>query len=95
MLRPKAQHETLQALRQEQKTEEWKERYDRRAGVEGTLARGIQVLGLRKTRYIGLAKTHLQHVMTAVALNIVRLVAWLRGEPLAQVRVSRFAALAA
>ena len=95
MLRPKAQYETLQAIREEQKTEAWKERYDRRAGVEGTLARGIQVLGLRKTRYIGLAKTHLQHVMTAVALNIVRLVAWIRGELIAQVQVSRFGALAA
>lgn len=94
MVRPKAEHEALQAMREEQKTEEWKERYNKRAGIEGTLAKGIQVLGLRTTRYIGLAKTHLQHVLTAVALNISRLVSWLNGEEIPKARVSRFAALA-
>lgn len=94
MIRPKAEHFALEAIRQEQKTQEWQERYDRRAGIEGTLARGIQVLGLRQTRYIGLAKTHLQHVFTAMAVNLSRLVSWLVGEPIAQLRVSRFAALA-
>jgi hypothetical protein len=29
----------------------------------------------------GLAKTHLQHVLTALALNLVRLDAWLTGIP--------------
>ena len=94
MIRTKAEHESLQAIRQEQKTKEWKERYDKRAGIEGTLARGIQVLGLRRTRYIGLAKTHLQHVLTAVAINAARLVAWFKDEPLPKLRVSRFGALA-
>lgn len=94
MIRSKAEHEALQAMRQEQKTEEWKDRYDKRAGIEGTLARGIQVLGLRRTRYIGLAKTHLQHVLTAVAMNVARLVAWFNEEPLPKLRVSRFGALA-
>ena len=94
MVRPKAEHEALQAIRQEQTTEQWQDRYDKRAGIEGTLARGIQVLGLRRTRYIGLAKTHLQHVLTAVALNVSRLVAWLNEEPLPKLRRSRFAALA-
>ena len=94
MIRTKAEHESLQAIRQEQKTKEWKERYDKRAGIEGTLARGIQVLGLRRTRYIGLAKTHLQHVLTAVAMNAARLVAWFNDEPLSKLRVSRFGALA-
>lgn len=81
-------------MHQEQKTEEWKNRYDKRAGIEGILARGIQVLGLRRTRYIGLAKTHLQHVLTAVAMNVARLVAWFNEEPLPKLRVSRFGALA-
>ena len=94
MVRPQAEHEALEAIRQQQKTEQWKERYDKRAGIEGTLARGIQVLGLRRTRYIGLGKTHLQHVFTAMALNICRLVSWLNEEPISKVRVSRFAALA-
>ena len=94
MIRTKAEHESLQAIRQEQKTKEWKERYDKRAGIEGTLAREIQVLGLRHTRYIGLAKTHLQHVLTVVAMNTARLVAWFNDEPLSKLRVSRFGALA-
>ena len=61
----------MSSMRIEQKTEAWKERYNKRAGIEGTLARGMQVLGLRQTRYIGLAKTHLQHVLTAVAMDVV------------------------
>lgn len=94
MLRPKREHEALEILQQQRQTEGWKKRYTKRAGIEGTLAQGIQVLGLRRTRYIGLAKTHLQHVLTAVAMNVARLVAWLNDEPLAKLRVSRFAALA-
>jgi transposase len=94
VIRNEAAHEALQALRIEQKTEEWKKRYNKRAGIEGTLAKGIQVMGLRRTRYIGLAKTHLQHVLTATAMNMSRIVAWLNDEPLPKLRVSRFGALA-
>jgi IS5 family transposase len=50
---------------------------------------------LRQARYRGLAKTHLQHVATATAMNLVRLSAWLQGLPRAQTRRSHFAALAA
>ena len=41
-----------------------------------------------------MAKTHLQHVATAAAINIDRMVAWLDQRPRAQTRTSRFAALA-
>jgi len=44
-----------------------------RAGIEGCLSQHIQLCGLRRARYVGLAKTHLQHVATAVALNVARL----------------------
>lgn len=47
------------------------------------------------SRYIGLAKTHLQHVLTSVAMNITRIVSWLMGISHAHTRISRFAALAA
>ena len=42
--------------------------------------------GLRAaaTRYWGLEKTHLQHVATAAAINIDRIVAWLDERPRAQ-----------
>jgi transposase len=41
-----------------------------------------------------LAKTHLQHVAIAAAINIDRIVAWLDERPRAKTRTSRFAALA-
>jgi len=73
---------------------EGKQRYQRRAGIEGTLSQGVRAFGLRRTRYRGLAKTHLQHVATAAAINMDRLVAWLDERPRAKTRTSRFAALA-
>ena len=36
-LRPQAEHQAIQSIRQQQQTLEWIERYNRRAGVEGTL----------------------------------------------------------
>lgn len=92
-LRPQAEHEAIQATRQAQLTEEWKSRYNVRAGIEGTLSQGIRVFGMRRTRYIGLAKTHLQHLLTATAMNVVRLVNWLNGVSHAKTRTSRFAKL--
>ena len=73
---------------------EWLRRYHRRAGVEGTLSQGVRAFGLRRSRYIGLAKTSLQQACTAVAMNVSRAVHWLDGLPRAKTRVTRFAALA-
>jgi transposase len=92
-LRPQLQHEALQKSRQKQKTQEWQKQYAKRAGIEGTISQAVRGFGLRECRYIGLAKTHLQHVLTAVAINMARLDAWLKGKKQAQTRVSRFAAL--
>jgi len=49
---------------------------------------------MRHCRYIGLAKTALQHVCIAAAMNVARIVRWLDGQPRAKTRVTRFAALA-
>jgi len=92
-LRPQLQHEALKKGRHKQKTEEWQKQYAKRAGIEGTISQAVRGFGLRECRYIGLAKTHLQHVLTATAINMVRLDAWLTGKKRAQTRVSRFAAL--
>jgi transposase len=92
-VRPQAQHEAIQAARQRQETAEFKAQYARRAGVEGTHAQGIRRCGLRRSRYLGLAKIHLQHLCTAVALNVVRLGEWWPGTPPAKTRCSPFAAL--
>ena len=72
----------------------WKKRYRIRAGVEGTLSQGVRAFGMRRSRYIGLAKTGLQQVCTAAAMNVSRIVHWLDGLPRAKTRVTRFAALA-
>jgi transposase len=53
---------------------------------------------LRQTRYVGLAKTRLQHIFTAIALNMVRAVEWLTDTssvqpPQPKTRLSHFAAL--
>jgi transposase len=95
VVRPQAQFEAIQAARQRQHTQEFKERYAIRAGIEGTISQGVRAFDLRRSRYIGLAKTHAQHVITATAINLSRLLAWLMGIPLDGTRVSRFAALAA
>ncbi len=41
-----------------------------------------------------IAKTRLQHLLIATALNVMRVVAWLLETPLARTRRSQFAALA-
>jgi hypothetical protein len=56
-------------------------KYALRAGVEGTIRQGIAVTDLRHSRYRGLAKTHLQHVFSAVAPNLIRPDAWWNGHP--------------
>ena len=91
-LRPQPQYAVLQAARQYQETEEFKQRYRVRAGVEGTLAQGVQAFELRYARYCGMAKTSLQHIFTVLAINLTRLVAWWDARPKAQTRRSRFAA---
>jgi transposase len=75
-LHPQAAHEALAAARVRQQTEEFKKLYARRAGVEGTIAQGVSVCGLRYARYVGLPKTHLQHLVSAAAINLIRIVAW-------------------
>ena len=39
-------------------------------GLSGTHSQAVRTMGLRRTRYLGLTKTALQHVCTAAALNL-------------------------
>lgn len=94
-LQAREHHEALQAARQHQTTDGFRRQYAARAGIEGTHEQAIRRCGLRQSRYIGLAKTHLQHIITATAINVVRVAAWLEGTPRAKTRRSAFAALAA
>jgi transposase len=92
-LPPQPHHEAFKAAQAWFASAEGKRQYGRRAGVEGTLSQGVRAFGMRRSRYRGLEKTHLQHVAIAAAMNIDRLVAWFEGRPRAQTRTSRFAAL--
>jgi transposase len=93
-LPPRAQDEALEVARAWYRSAEGKQRYQCRAGVEGTLSQGVRGFGLRCTRSRGLAKTSLQHVATAAAINMDRIIPWLDERPRAKTRVSCFAALA-
>ncbi len=94
VLQPQDQHETLQRIRGTQDTPEFRKRYAKRSGIEGTISQGTRAFGLRQSRYIGLAKTRLQMVGTATAINLHRLFDWLTEVPRAVTRISSFARLA-
>ena len=91
---PRQPYEALRAAQAWYASNEGRRQYARRAGVEGTLSQGVRAFGMRRSRYRGLAKTHLQHVAVASAMNLNRLVAWLDGRPRALTRTSRLAMLA-
>ena len=93
-LPPRAEAEAVADARAWYASAEGKAQYAQRAGIEGTLSQGVRAFGLRRTRYWGVAKTHLQHVAIAAAINVDRIVAWLDERPRATTRISRFAALA-
>jgi hypothetical protein len=92
-LRPRHLHEALQAARAEQTTDDWKARYRIRAGIEGTISQTVTVTGIRRARYTGMDKVHLEHVFAATATNLIRLDAWWTGTPVARTRTTHLARL--
>ena len=90
---PEAQYKALLAAREREKTEAFSEQYAQRAGIESAISQGIRACGMRQTRYIGLAKIHLQHLLTAMAINLTRVAHWLAGEQPTQTRSSPFVRL--
>ena len=92
--RPQALSLALQSARERQRTEPFKDAYAIRAGIESTISQAVRVSDLRQARYFGLPKTSLQHVITATAINVRRIVSWLIEPSLRSTQVSRFAALA-
>ena len=87
-LRPREIHEAVTAARAGQDTRHWKDRYKTRAGVEGLMHQATCVTGIRRARYLGLAKTRLEHVAAATAINVIRLDAWYAGHPLDRARTT-------
>ena len=92
-IRRQASYLALKQRREQEKTKDFTQVYSKRAGIEGTISQGVRVMGLRRSRYIGQKKTHLQQVATAVALNMVRCMAWVNGLPRTQTRRSTFVRL--
>jgi hypothetical protein len=92
-IRPEAQHEALRLGRAREHTASFMAEYARRAGVEGTIAQGVRSSRLRRTPYFRQAKTHTGHLITAAAMNLVRLLRWLADEPKAQTQRSTLAQL--
>ena len=89
-LRKEEYHLALLAARAREETPDYKSEYVRRAGIEGTISQGVRAFGLRRARYIGLAKTHLQHAITATAINCFRISNWLWSIPREKTRISAF-----
>lgn len=92
-VRKEEYHVALQKARARQKTPAFRKIYHKRAGIEATMSQGVRAFGMRRSRYDGFAKTHLQHLACATAINIVRVLAWLEYPAVAKTRTSHFAAL--
>ena len=86
-LRPREVHQAVTDARAGQTTDQWKTRYNIRAGVEGTIRQATHVTGIRRARYLGLPKTRLEH-NAAAAVNLIRLDAWWTGKPLDRTRTT-------
>jgi transposase len=89
-IRTQEAHEALQAGRDREQTQAYKHLAAKRAGIEGTISQAVRRCGMRRTRYIGLPKTHLQHLLMATAVNAVRIGEWLAGTPHAKTRIAPF-----
>jgi transposase len=94
-IRPQPQYQALQTARQREATEAFQAEYARRAGIEGTISRETRSLRLRRTRYIGLRRVHLGHILAAVGLNVLRLGEWFLETSRAKTRITPFARLMA
>ena len=93
-LQTQAEYEALQQARARQETSEFRERYKVRAGVEGAISQAVHARRMRRTRYVGLAKTRLQHLATAAGINLTRVADWLSDRPRDRTHVPAFVALA-
>lgn len=92
-VRPQAQYRRLQAARRREQTAAYQAEYAKRAGIEGTISHAVRACGIRRARDMGAVKTHLQHVLTAAAINFLRIGHWLTGDRPAQTRRSPLIAL--
>ncbi len=92
-LRVDMHYQALLSARQRDNQADWQLLYRQRAGIEGTLSQAVRGFSMRRSRYVGLPKTHLQNIFIATAINLYRLVDWLNEVPLAKTRQAAFARL--
>jgi hypothetical protein len=85
---PREVHTAQHQARAIQDTRPWQATYALRASVEATIHQAVAVCDIRHARYRGLRKVHLQHVFSAVALNLIRLHAWWNAHPMDRTRTS-------
>lgn len=79
-LHPKEEHQALVRRREQQRTPEFLKRYNRRAGIEGTISQATRLTRIRRSPYSGLQKTHLHHVAIAAGINFIRIGAHLQAQ---------------
>ncbi|MFF5210609.1 transposase [Streptosporangium sp. NPDC000396] len=92
-LHPRAIQETLDTARAEQTRPAWRDRYVIRCGIEATVHQAVRVTGLRRARYRGIKKVHLEHIASAITVNLIRLNSWWNGHHLERKRTSHLVRL--
>jgi transposase len=87
-------HDTILAARRRQETAAFRETYRRRAGIESTISEAVNSHGIRRSRYVGLARTTTQALLTAIAINLKRVALWLMAPGPRKPRPARLTCLA-
>jgi transposase len=89
-LQVRERHEALVAARAREETDVFKLLHAKRAGIEGSISLGVRAFELRLSRYLGLAKTCLQHLLMSCAMNVIRVADWLAPKLRAVTRLAQF-----
>jgi transposase len=90
-IRPQPPSQALQTARQRDATAAFQVAYARRAGIDGTLSRGIRRTRRRRPRDRGLPRVRRGHILTAAGLNGLRLSQGCLETARAQTRITPFA----
>jgi Transposase DDE domain len=90
---PRRQAEAQQQIRAQQSTREWHEQYALRCGIESLIHQAFRRADIHHARYRGKPKTFLQHSLSAMAINLIRLDAWLTGATTTGSQASRLTRL--
>jgi transposase len=93
-VRPQAGHDAFHAQRHVEQTPACRQQSALRSGSEGTLSQGVRAMGMRRSCSDGLARTPVHHVVTAVAITLVRSDTVLTHHPRGTTRRSPVATLA-